>query len=141
MKDERVISEINKAKSYGYRIMWFGLFGILLYRWFVLEQSLIETLDIFLVWFIASMFDFFILAIKGVPMTYPVSINKKEQSIFLILFPLVPAFISIILLLIRDSIDSFEQGLFLFIRTYFIVFGMFLVYKIIVYFWEKKNID
>jgi voltage-gated potassium channel Kch len=141
MKDERVISEINKAKSFAYRIIWFGLFGILLYRWFALDQTLLETLDIFLVWFTASMFEFFIMAVKGLPLTYPVNLNKNERVIFLFGFPIIPGIIAILILLITKNIESFKSGLFVFLRTYLIVFAMYLIYIIILYFWEKKNID
>ena len=87
--DERVNSDVKIAKSIGYTIFWFGIFIVLLYRWFILNQTLMDTLDFFLVWFIASLAQFFTLAIKGIPMTYPVPMNKKEQIYYVFLIPLL----------------------------------------------------
>ena len=60
--DERISAEVRIARGVGYTVFWFGIFAVLLYRWFYLSQSLTDTFDIFLVWILASLVQFFVLA-------------------------------------------------------------------------------
>ncbi|WP_017472055.1 hypothetical protein [Amphibacillus jilinensis] len=136
--DERVNSEVKVAKSIGYSIFWFGIFIVLLYRWFVLNQTLMETLDFFLVWFVASLVHFFALASKGIPITYPVSMSKREQLYFLILVPLLTGVLSVITVFLRVGMDI-KRILGGFTVSFLGMFVLFLLYKFILYSWEKRN--
>jgi len=136
--DERVSSDVKIAKSIGYTIFWFGIFAVLLYRWFILNQTLIDTLDFFLVWFIASLAQFITLAIKGIPITYPVSTNKKEQRYFVFLLPLLTGILSAIVIFFKigTEVNRILGG---FTVTFFATLFLFFIYKIIIYIWEKRN--
>ncbi|MBM7540761.1 hypothetical protein [Amphibacillus cookii] len=136
--DERVNSDVKVAKSIGYTIFWFGIFIVLLYRWFVLNQTLIDTLDFFLVWFIASLVHFFALASKGIPITYPVSMSKREQVYFLILVPLLTGVLSAISVFFRVGVDikRISGG---FTVSFLGMLVLFFLYKFILYFWERRN--
>ncbi|MBS4539481.1 hypothetical protein GOQ27_13480 [Clostridium sp. D2Q-11] len=136
--DERVNADVKIAKSIGYTIFWFGIFAVLLYRWFVLDQTLMDTLDFFLVWFIASLAQFFALAIKGIPITYPVSMNKKEQRYFVFLVPLLTGILSAIIVFSKIGMDI-KRILGGFTVTFFGTLFLFFLYKIIIHLWEKSN--
>jgi len=136
--DERVNSDVKIAKSIGYTIFWFGIFAVLLYRWFILNQTLMETLDFFLVWFIASLVQFFALAIKGIPMSYPVPMNKKEQMYFVFIVPLLTGILSSIIVFLKIGMDV--RGILGgFIVSFFGTLFIFFLYKIILQLWEKRN--
>lgn len=136
--DERVNAEVKIAKSIGYTIFWFGIFAVLLYRWFVLNQTLMDTLDFFLVWFIGSLAHFFALAIKGIPITYPVSMNKKEQRYFVLLVPLLTGILSAISVFLKIGMDI-RRILGGFTVSFLGTLFLFFIYKIIIHLWEKRN--
>lgn len=136
--DERVSADVKIAKSIGYTIFWFGIFAVLLYRWFVLNQTLMDTLDFFLVWFIASLAQFFALAIKGIPMTYPVPMNRKEQIYYVFFIPLLTGILSGIIVFSKIGMDI-RGVLGGFIVTFFSTLFLVFLYKIILHLWEKRN--
>ncbi|PKM68656.1 MAG: hypothetical protein CVU95_03380 [Firmicutes bacterium HGW-Firmicutes-2] len=136
--DERVNADVKVAKSFGYTIFWFGIFAVLLYRWFVLNQTLMDTLDFFLVWLIASIAQFFALAIKGIPITYPVSMNKKEHLNFVVLVPLLTGILSAIIVFAKIGMD-YRRILGGFTVSFLGTLFLFFLYKFILYLWEKRN--
>lgn len=136
--DERVNIDSNAAKSIGYTIFWFGIFALLLYRWFYLNEGLRSTLDIFAVWIIASLAQFFTLAAKGIPVTYPVSMNKKEQLYFIFLAPLFSGLVTAVVLLFFKQVRDLGHLLDAFGKGYLFTLVIFISYKIILYFWEKR---
>ncbi|MCG8502745.1 MAG: hypothetical protein MJB12_20360 [Firmicutes bacterium] len=136
--DERVNIDVNAAKSMGYTIFWFGIFALLLYRWFYLNETLMSTLDIFVVWIIASLAQFFTLAAKGIPVAYPVSMSKKEQRYFIFLVPLFSGFVTAMILLFFKQVRDFNHLSDAFGKGYLFTLLIFIVYKAILYFWEKR---
>lgn len=135
-QDERVKHEIQLVRSVGYTLFWFGTFAILLYRWFYLEQPLVETLDFFLLWIAVSILIFVLFAYRGVPMHYPVILSKKEQRWVI---PTVSLFsgvaAAILLTILKAELRRIVIGGGLaFVFTLFI----FLVYHLILAVWEKK---
>lgn len=136
--DERIVLEVKVAKSIGYTIFWFGIFAVLLYRWFVLNQSLMDTLDFFAIWFIASLAHFFALAIKGIPITYPISMDKKEQLYFLFLVPLATGVLTVISVFLRVGMD-YKRLIGGFLVSFVSTLLLFLLYKMMIYVWEKRN--
>ncbi len=136
--DERLSVDVKSVKSIGYFLFWVGTFTVLLYRWFVLNEPFNETLDFFLVWFIASLVHFFGLAIKGIPLTYPISMNKNEQTYYLILVPLFSGILVSIIVFIRVGMDV-KRVFGGFIVTFFATLVLFILYKYIVDLWEKRN--
>jgi hypothetical protein len=97
-----------------------------------------ETLDFFLVWFIASLVQFFALAIKGIPMSYPVPMNKKEQMYFVFIVPLLTGILSSIIVFLKIGMDV--RGILGgFIVSFFGTLFIFFLYKIILQLWEKRN--
>ncbi|UNC90822.1 hypothetical protein [Candidatus Contubernalis alkaliaceticus] len=139
--DERINMDVKKAKSLGYTIFWFGIFASLLYRWFYVNETLMNTLDIFLVWVIASLVQFFTLAVSGIPITYPVSMNQKEQLYFILLVPLFSGLLAVMISFFFKLVDGFNYLLLVFGRAYFSTLFLFIFYKTILYFWERKNIE
>ena len=137
--DERVIEEVKTAKSMGFTIFWFGIFAVLVYRWMVLGQSFTENLDFFLIWFIASLTQFIFLAVRGIPITYPISMKEKEQRYYMYLVPFLTGTLSAVLVFFRVGLDLRRIfGGFAF--TFFSTFLLFSLYKLILYFWEKRNL-
>ena len=136
--DERVNIDVNAAKSMGYTIFWFGIFALLLYRWFYLNETLMSTLDIFVVWIIASLAQFFTLAAKGIPVAYPVSMSKKEQRYFIFLVPLFSGLVTAMILLFFKQVRDFNHLSDAFGKGYLFTLLIFIVYKVILYFWEKR---
>ncbi len=135
--DERVNIDVDSAKSVGYTIFWFGILALLLYRWFYLNETLLSTIDVFAVWLIASLARFFTLAAKGVPVAYPVSMSKKEQLYFVFIVPFISGLAVVALLYFRQFRD-FNYLLSAFGKAYLATLLVFILYKIILYFWEKK---
>jgi hypothetical protein len=136
--DERIHSDVKTTKSIGYMFFWIGIFGVLLYRWFVLNESFLDTLDFFLVWFLASLVQFFALAFKGIPITYPVAMDNKEQLYYLFLVPLFTGVLVAIIVYLRIGMDV-RRIFYGCILTFFITFLLFIVYRYIVALWEKRN--
>lgn len=138
-QDERVKQDIYLVRSIGYTILWFGTFGILLYRWFYLNQTLTETLDFFLLWITVSILAFVLLAYRGVPMHYPVILSKKEQRWVIPVVSLFAGIASTILLIIREAESKtiLVGGVLSSVFTLFI----FLIYYMVLYLWEKKIDD
>ncbi|SEN50252.1 hypothetical protein SAMN04488134_101234 [Amphibacillus marinus] len=137
--DERVISDINIAKRIGFSIFWFGIFAVLIYRWFILNQTLLDTLDVFLVWFIASLVQFFALACKGIPLSYPVTLNNGKQRYFLFFMPLMTGILSAVSVFAKVGFD-WTRIIGGFAVSFFGTLIIFLLYRTIVHLWEKRNI-
>lgn len=135
-RDERVKNEIHVTKSIGYTMLWYGMFASLLYRWFYLDQSLSETLDLFIVWLLASIVQFLFMALKGVPMTYPIRATRRDQRIMMIATSLFAGTVSmVILILIEAELRQIIGGLILStIATLF----LFIIYYTISLLWEKS---
>ncbi len=139
--DERIVTDIQRAESIGFKILRWGIFAVLLYRWFFLGETLAGTLDIFIVWLVASLAEFIIMATRGIPISYPVALTKREQLIFIFTVPLAAAFLPIIIMLINQSLEGFTQALWVYLRTYLILVVLFSGYKAIVNRWEKHYLE
>ncbi|MEN1761384.1 hypothetical protein [Anoxynatronum sibiricum] len=140
MNDERVMADVKVAKSVSYIIFWFGIFGVLLYRWFVLHQTLMDTLDFFLVWLMASLVQFFILAAKGIPLTYPLALKGKGQQSYVFFVPLLTGVLTSLLVFIRVGMDT-RRMLGGFAGSFLATLLLFIVYRLIVQVWEKKYME
>ena len=136
--DERITNDLLSAKRLAYTVFWFGVFGVLLYRWFVTGQSLRETIDIFIVWIGASMVHFFFLASKGVPLFYPVSVSRHEQRGLILGIPLLTMALTAVLVFLRGGswIQSLVGGGLAFVMTA-LLYG---VYQAVLAWWEHRNI-
>ncbi len=139
--DERITTDKQRIESVGFKILRWGIFAVLLYRWFFLGETLGNTLDIFIVWLAASLVEFILLATRGIPITYPVILTKKEQLMFIIIAPLVASFLPIVIMLITQSIEGFKHALGIYVRTFLILLVLFSGYKAIVYRWEKHHLE
>ena len=139
-KDERLESNVQLAKSLGYTVFWYGTFAVLLYRWFFLDQTIIETIDFFLVWIVASMAQFIISAIKGTPLSYPIAMSKKDQQYSMVFISLFAGALSVIILLVFREVSELRRLVGGFLLSSFGTLTLLSVYRIIVYLWEKKNI-
>ncbi len=138
-KDERITQDMHLTRSIGYRVMWFGVFAILLFRWFYLGQTLGETLDLFLLWLFVSIMQFLLMAIKGISMTYPVRTTKKEQRWFMMIISLFTGGITGVLLWIIDGrVRTILLGMgFSALGTLFI----FAMYYMLTEYFDRKVIE
>lgn len=134
--DERLTQTLQAIKTIGYHIFWFGLFAILLFRWFYMDQSLMETIDIFILWIGASMITFILSAVRGIPMSYPMSITKKERKLMILTTSLSSAALSAILVAIFNG--ETRRIILAFLFTFIITTSIFLIYDGIHRLWEKK---
>ncbi|SFH66691.1 hypothetical protein SAMN05192551_10275 [Tindallia magadiensis] len=136
--DERIENDVKQANSLGYSVFWFGIFGALLVRWFYLGQSLVEVLDVFAIWLIASMAQFFSLATRGIPITYPFASSQKEQKYFILLFPLATGIMTAMILTFFKEDVGYKRVLGGFAGAFMATFILFVIYSAIVHYWEKK---
>jgi hypothetical protein len=138
-KDERVIADVNIAKSVGYMVFWIGIFIVLLYRWFMLEQTFLETFDFFFIWFVASLVQFFTLALKGIPITYPISMSSKEQYYYVFIVPLLTGVLTSAAVILKVGIDL-QRIILGFVVSFVTTILLFLLYRVVLSIWEKRNI-
>ncbi len=134
--DERLIQTLQAIKTIGYNVFWFGLFAILLFRWFYLDQSLMETIDVFILWIGSSMITFLLSASRGIPMSYPINITKKERKLMILAVSLSSAILSAVLVTIIDG--EIRRIIVAFALTFLITVSIFLIYYGIHSLWEKK---
>jgi hypothetical protein len=139
-KDERIAADVQWAQSAGYKILQWGIFAVLLYQWFYLGLNLGQTLPVFAVWAVASLTEFILLAVRGVPIAYPVSLTRKEQFIYIVSVPVLTGLLPLIVLHVTGSLQGFSHALGIFFRTSFVVLVLFSGYRGIVSFWEKRNL-
>lgn len=79
IQDERVINEKRRINSNAFEICLLGLWGIILYRQFMLHQDPSEYRDIFLLVIGLSMYVVFNNIFKGIYSTYRKKITAKKM--------------------------------------------------------------
>jgi Co/Zn/Cd efflux system component len=77
IEDERIIAEKRKINSSAFGICFLGLWGILLYRQFVLNQEITEYMDVFFLTIGISIYVTINNVFKGHYLTYR---NKNEKK-------------------------------------------------------------
>ncbi|MFW6030472.1 MAG: DUF6773 family protein [Halanaerobiales bacterium] len=75
-EDERIVKEKRKINSYAFNILFIGLWIILVYRQFVLGQSIDQYWDIFVLTLGGSFFVLINNMLKGIYLTY----KKKDEK-------------------------------------------------------------
>lgn len=106
-----------------------------------LGETLGNTLDIFIVLLAASLVELILLATRGIPITYPVILTKKEQLIFIIIAPFLGAVVPLKIMLITQSIEGFMRALGIYAGTFLILLVLVVGYKAIVLQWEKHHLE
>ncbi len=82
IEDERIITEKRKINSKAFGICFLALWGILIYRQFVLHQNIIEYIDVFLLTISISIYVTVNNVFKGFYLTYrKKNIRKKVNLI------------------------------------------------------------
>lgn len=140
-RDERIDSDVRWVEGRAFVLLKWGMFAALAVRWFVFGQTLAETWDFFAVWVVASLFEYFMYALKGVPVSYPVPLNRREQFIFLASVPPLTGLAAVGLLHLRRALTGWGQALGIFGRTYIALLAMFALYRAISARWERKVLD
>ena len=102
-RDERIDSEVRRVEGKAFVLLKWGVFAVLVVRWFILGQTLAETWDFFAVWVGASLFEYFMYALRGVPMSYPVPLNRRDQLVFLATVPVVTGLLPVLILSIQTT--------------------------------------
>ncbi|SIQ41529.1 hypothetical protein SAMN05920897_108120 [Alkalispirochaeta americana] len=139
--DERLNQENRQVESIICHVLKWGLFALLLYRWILLRQNLLETLDLFLLWAGSGLAEFFLMASRGIPLTYPVQTSRREQIFFLGVAPLAAAAIAVASLFPLGAYQGILHSLGIFGVTYLIVVILFSSYVSITRLWEKRHIQ
>lgn len=139
-RDERIESDVRRVEGRAFVLLKWGVFAVLAFRWFQLGQTLSETWDFFAVWVGACLFEFFMYALRGVPMSYPVPLNRREQLIFLAAVPLLTGMLPVAILYLRQSLTGWGHALGIFGRTYFAVLALFALYRGINAWWERRSL-
>lgn len=80
-EDERIIAEKRKINSSAFSICFLALWGILLFRQFVMEQDIMEYIDIFLLTIGLSLYVTINNVFKGFYLTYRSKDVKKKINI------------------------------------------------------------
>lgn len=88
IQDERVVAGKRKINSYAFSICFLGLWGIILYRQFILKQAPSEYRDIFFLAMGISIYVSFGNIMNGFYYTYA---NKATKKKMMIIGPLVGA--------------------------------------------------
>lgn len=81
IEDERILSEKRKINSSAFGICFLGLWGILLFRQFMLQQNLSEYIDIFLLTIGLSIYVTVNNVFKGFYLTYRSKYSRKKVNI------------------------------------------------------------
>lgn len=139
--DERLKQENRLIESIICHVLKWGLFAVLLFRWTLLGQSLIETLDLFLLWAGAGLAEFFLMALRGIPLTYPVDLSRREQILFLGIAPLASGAIAVGSLFPLGVYRGGFHALGVFGVTGIAVLILFCLYISITRLWEKRHIQ
>ena len=140
-RDERIDSDIRRVEGRAFVLLKWGVFAVLVFRWFVLGQTLAETWDFFAVWVTASLVEYFMYALQGVPMSYPVPLNRREQLVFLATVPLVTGLLPVAVLYLRQALTGWGHALGIFGRTYVAVLALFALYRAINARWERRSLE
>jgi uncharacterized BrkB/YihY/UPF0761 family membrane protein len=80
IEDERIISEKRKINSNAFGICFLALWGMLIFRQFVLHQDIAEYADIFLLAIGLSIYVTVNSAVKGLYLTYRSKPVKKRTN-------------------------------------------------------------
>jgi len=139
-RDERIDADVRRVEGKAFVLLKWGVFAVLVVRWFVLGQTLAETWDFFAVWVVASLFEYFMYALRGVPMSYPVPLNRRDQLIFLATVPLVTGLLPVGILYLRQALTGWGHALGIFGRTYVAVLALFALYRAINAWWERRSL-
>jgi hypothetical protein len=81
IEDERILSEKRKINSSAFGICFLGLWGILLFRQFMLQQNVSEYIDIFLLTMGLSIYVTVNNVLKGFYLTYRSKYTRKKVNI------------------------------------------------------------
>jgi type IV secretory pathway TraG/TraD family ATPase VirD4 len=81
IEDERIITEKRKINSKAFGICFLALWGILIYRQFVLHQNIIEYIDVFLLTIGISIYVTINNVFKGFYLTYRKKNVKKKVNL------------------------------------------------------------
>ncbi|WP_026477508.1 DUF6773 family protein [Alkaliphilus transvaalensis] len=81
IEDERIVSEKRKINSSAFGLCFLALWGILLYRQFMLQQNVAEYIDIFLLTVGLSIYVVVNNVLKGFYLTHRNKYSRKKVSI------------------------------------------------------------
>ncbi|MGI6327457.1 MAG: DUF6773 family protein [Dethiobacteria bacterium] len=81
IEDERIIAEKRKINSNSFGICFLALWGILLYRQYVLQQGIVEYLDIFILTIGLSIYITINSVVKGLYLTYRSKPVRKKVNL------------------------------------------------------------
>ncbi|HKJ85667.1 MAG TPA: hypothetical protein VKA06_06305 [Spirochaetia bacterium] len=139
-RDERIDADVRRVEGKAFVLLKWGVFAVLVVRWFVLGQTLAETWDFFAVWVVASLFEYFMYALRGVPMSYPVPLNRRDQLVFLATVPVVTGLLPVLILHLRGALTGWGHALGIFGRTYIAMLALFALYRAINAWWERRSL-
>ena len=136
--DERLQKESKRIESFAYQLLKWGLFAIIVVRLVALKQEVTTLIDVFLLWLVVVTLEFILMSSKGIPLTYPIDLKKKEKLTFFIIITVFSGIIAVLILLFTNQLKSFTHGLVTFGLTSGILAVMFITYHIIYQTWNKK---
>lgn len=137
--DERLQRESKNIESLAYQLLKWGLFPIIVIRLVALKQGVLSVIDIFALWLIVVTLEFIVMSVKGIPITFPISLTSKLQTVFFITLPIVSGLIAVGTLWLSNQLDSWIHGLITFGITSAVLIIMFGIYHFIYRSWEKKH--
>lgn len=133
IEDERILSEKRKINSSAFGLCFLGLWGILLFRQFILQQSISEYIDIFFLTIGMSIYVTVNNVLKGFYLTYRSKYTRKKVNIIgaivgSITFAIVQFFVMQAKLTnIEDFVKFFVSILIFFVAWFF---GQSILFKI-----------
>ena len=140
-RDERIDADVRRVQGRTLSLLKWGVFAVLPVRWFVLTQTLAQTWDFFAVWAVANLFEFFLLALRGVPVSYPVPLTGREQVAFIAIVPIITGLLPVLILQLRQDLTGRGQALGICGRTYIVVLALFALYHAINAWWERRSLE
>jgi hypothetical protein len=138
--DERLIKESKKIESFVYQLLKWGLFIIIVVRVIALRQSVTTFLDVFILWLVIVALEFILMSLKGIPISFPMFLDRKEYKIFFVLLPILAGVIATLVLLTMGELNSLVQGLITFGLTSGTLFVLLVFYHVLYKLWEKKHV-
>jgi hypothetical protein len=133
IEDERILSEKRKINSNAFSICFLGLWGILLFRQFVLQQNVSEYIDVFLLTIGFSIYITVNNVLKGFYLTYRSKYTRKKVNLIgaivgSVVFTIVQIFIMKVELTNIEDLLKLFASLIIFFTVW--VIGQSILFKI-----------
>ncbi len=137
-RDERISRTENEVCAIGYWLLWLGIFVVLIYRWYILGLSLLETIDIFIVWLGVSLFVGSMRAARGVPLVQDTESFLKS---YLINHPVAAGILAVIITFVTGRLDTLRTAITVFAVPMLVLMVIYIIWGKLYSLWFTKHLE